>query len=67
MSAQDAESRAMFLRSAYKSDPNPFDDAHITPDQMLVEEYGELRYLDLVRQNLVPIVALPDGVIVLEV
>lgn len=56
----EPRSRAIFLTIAWKSTPEDF--MKITPDKILVDEFGSDVYVKLANQKLVPIAAVPAGI-----
>jgi hypothetical protein len=62
MQEQAPSMRARFLASMYEKHPRDFENA--SPDAILLEELGAAGYIELARQNLVPIGRIPLGVVV---
>lgn len=52
--------RAILLSSAYRTSDDDFKRA--TPDQILVDEFGPEVYVFLANKKLVPIAAVPAGI-----
>lgn len=56
--------RAQFLASMYARDPGEFTGK--TPDEMLVGELGSDIYVKLANEKIVPIAAVPAGIVLYE-
>lgn len=60
MKEQEPASRASFLAIAYRGDKESFE--RITPDEILLNEFGPEKYIELANQKLVPIAVIPAGI-----
>lgn len=54
-------SRALFLKSAFALTPGEFH--QVTPDEILVQEFGRTTYVRLHNQGIVPISVIPAGIL----
>ena len=52
---------ATLLRGAYKKTPQDFPE--LTPDELLVKQFGSDAYVELANKRLVPIAAVPAGIV----
>jgi hypothetical protein len=64
---QEPGNRARFLARAYATDKDSFAKPKETPDEMLVREYGEAVYVQLANQLIVPIAAVPAGIMLAKI
>lgn len=61
MQEQEPGNRARFLAHVYEQDKRAFE--KITPDQILIDEFGAGEYVQLANQKIVPIAAVPAGIV----
>lgn len=52
--------RASFLAHVYANNREEF--KQLTPDEILVDEFGIEKYIELANKKLVPIAAIPAGI-----
>jgi hypothetical protein len=60
MKEQEPSTRALFLAHVYGESSEGFD--KFTPDEILVNEFGPEKYVELANKKLVPIAAVPAGI-----